>query len=216
MPSPSRARIIVVVTGGIWRAFCCLLAAACGGAQGPPTAFEGEEQGLYAGQIMSRDVERGAFVFHHTCAACHQGRVNPSGYGWEPWRMRRQVRQGNHLMPPLSDELVSEDDLEAVLAFLTTIGAVEGALLPELIEPTPRAVATSLGPGNANELGAPPPAPAAAAPPDDPPPAPPIESTSPEDLPPPPATETDPPPETPSPPPEARLHRSGPPRRRAG
>ncbi len=134
--------------------FCLLWLVACGGSR--PRAFDGQDQGLYEGRIMSRDVERGRFVFHHTCAACHQGRVNPSGYGWEPWRMRRQVREGNHLMPPLTSELVTEDDLESVLAYLTTIGGVDGELPPPPVEVVEPAVARRLGPGEGEGLAAPP------------------------------------------------------------
>jgi hypothetical protein len=97
-----------------------LFALSCGG---PSGARE-----KYAGEIASRNIRRGAYVFHHTCAACHRGRVNPEGYAWEPWQMRRQVREGNLVMPPIPTSLVSEEDLEAVLAYLTTIGAVSGEL----------------------------------------------------------------------------------------
>jgi mono/diheme cytochrome c family protein len=140
---------------GAWGvALCVAGVVACGG--GRPRAFDGQDQGVWEGRIMSRDIERGEFVFHHTCAACHRGRVNPSGYGWEPWRMRRQVREGNTLMPPLSEGLVSPDDLEAVLAYLTTIGAVDAELPPPPVGTEERAVATSLGPGEGEALAAPP------------------------------------------------------------
>lgn len=106
----------------VWVTLACALA-------GCSVPFaDGPQQ--YGGAIASRDLRRGEHVFMYTCAACHEGRVNPNGYRWEPWRMRRQVREGNHLMPPLPRSLVSESDLEAVLAYLTTIGAVDGELPP--------------------------------------------------------------------------------------
>ena len=95
--------------------------------------------GAYAGAIASRDVHRGAEVYTLICAACHAGRINPDGYGWEPWRMRRQVREGNHVMPAVRTNVVTDAELEAVLAYLSVTGAVVGDL-PSVVnelEPAP-------------------------------------------------------------------------------
>jgi len=94
----------------------------------PPAS--GVARSQYDGEIRSREVSRGSYVFHHVCAVCHEGRVNPAGYGWEPGHMRYHVRQGNSKMPAISTSLVDDEDLEAVLAYLTTIGAVVGELPP--------------------------------------------------------------------------------------
>lgn len=108
----------------VW-AMCVACAVAISGcARRPPVAIADRHQG----DIASRDVPRGAVVFNHVCAACHAGRVNPRGYRWSPAQMRRQVREGNRLMPPIPASRVSEEDLEAVLAYLSTIQAVDGVL----------------------------------------------------------------------------------------
>lgn len=106
-------------------------ASGCGGRIG--AAGPGE----YAGDISSRDVAGGYETYRLICAACHAGRVNPDGYGWEPWRMRLQIREGNHLMPPVRGHTVSDAELEAVIAYLSTTGAVVGEIpLPEDASPS--------------------------------------------------------------------------------
>lgn len=82
------------------------------------------------GPIRSRDVGEGARVYIELCSACHRGRVNPRGYDWSPAQMRHQIRRGNEIMPPLPRELVSDEQLEAVLAYLVVSGALEGELPP--------------------------------------------------------------------------------------
>lgn len=62
------------------------------------------------------------------CVACHRGRVNPAGYHWSPGQMRHQIREGNRMMPPISSHRLTDDDVEAVLAYLSTVGAIDGAL----------------------------------------------------------------------------------------
>ena len=85
----------------------------------------------FDGPVGSRDLERGGAIFSTFCNPCHAGRVNPRGYRWSPAQMRRQIREGNAAMPGISDEYLSRSDLEAVLAFLTVISAVDGDLPPE-------------------------------------------------------------------------------------
>lgn len=93
----------------------------------PPERVEPQ----YAGSIRSRDVERGRHVFVTLCAACHRGRVNPAGFHWTPAHMRHQIREGNNLMPPLRAARLPDDQVEAVLAYLSTIDAIDGPLPPD-------------------------------------------------------------------------------------
>ena len=89
----------------------------------------------YEGPVGSRDLARGGDIFSTFCNPCHAGRVNPRGYRWTPAQMRRQIREGNAAMPGISEQYLSGKDLEAVLAFLTVISAVDADLPPELPEP---------------------------------------------------------------------------------
>lgn len=115
-----RPRAIVVFCGCIATA---ALLTSCGH-RGPPSNVAT----AYAGPLRSRDIARGGHIFRTFCNPCHAGRVTPEGYGWSPAQMRRQIREGNRQMPPIRPEYLSGDDLEAVLAFLTVIGAVDAPL----------------------------------------------------------------------------------------
>lgn len=84
----------------------------------------------YEGPIRSRDVVEGGRIYITLCTACHRGRVNPRGYTWSAGQMRHQIREGNRLMPPLNEELLSDSQVEAVLAYLSVMGALEGELPP--------------------------------------------------------------------------------------
>lgn len=85
---------------------------------------------VYEGPIQSRDIVEGGRIYTTLCTACHRGRVNPRGYSWSAGQMRHQIREGNRLMPPLSDELLSDAQVEAVLAYLSVMGALDGDLPP--------------------------------------------------------------------------------------
>ena len=84
----------------------------------------------YQGPIRSRDVGQGRETFVTLCAACHRGRVNPQGLHWTPAHMRHQIREGNALMPALREQRLSDARVEAVLAYLSTVGAIDGTLPP--------------------------------------------------------------------------------------
>jgi cytochrome c5 len=84
----------------------------------------------FAGPLRSRDVAQGEHIYATFCAACHRGRVNPAGYHWTPSHMRHQIREGNALMPALREARLSDDQVEAVLAYLQTVGAIDGVLPP--------------------------------------------------------------------------------------
>ena len=85
----------------------------------------------HVGPIRSRDAATGEHIFTTLCAACHGGRVNPRGYHWTPEHMRHQIREGNALMPPIPTHRLSDAQVEAVLAYLSTVGAVDGRLPPD-------------------------------------------------------------------------------------
>lgn len=114
--------------GVLARALTCALGlcalAGCGGR--PPESVAAQ----YAGPIRSRDVAEGRHIFATLCAACHAGRVNPAGYHWTPAHMRHQIREGNALMPALRASRLADDQVEAVLAYLSTVDAIDGELPP--------------------------------------------------------------------------------------
>lgn len=120
------ARLVQVGLGVL---VCTLLAAVSGctaGMRPPEDPLEGFE-----GPIRSRDVGEGGRIFIQLCSACHRGRVNPRGYDWTPAQMRHQIRRGNMVMPPLPEEVISDAQVEAVLAYLAVTGALNGELPPE-------------------------------------------------------------------------------------
>lgn len=109
-----------------WAVAMAVLGSACARNHAPPQTIAPR----YEGPIQSRDVVEGGRIYITLCTACHRGRVNPRGYTWSAGQMRHQIREGNRLMPPLSDELLSDSQVEAVLAYLKVMGALEGDLPP--------------------------------------------------------------------------------------
>lgn len=99
----------------------------------PPTHVEER----YEGPIASRDTAEGGRIYLTLCTACHNGRVNPRGYHWSPGQMRRQIREGNLMMPPLDERFLSDAQVEAVLAYLLVMNAIDGELPPIPPEPAP-------------------------------------------------------------------------------
>lgn len=102
----------------------------CGGGGGDDHTEDAHEvSAQYAGEIGSADVAHGEEVYGQVCGVCHNGGApNLENLGWDAGHMRQQVREGEDRMPPISAARVSDEDLEAVLAYLTTIGAVTGEL----------------------------------------------------------------------------------------
>jgi mono/diheme cytochrome c family protein len=79
--------------------------------------------------IGSTDVARGEAVFIENCNGCHPG--GQKGYGPtiaghpEPVaEVREVVREGKGRMPAFSQEKISSDDLEALLAYVDSIGGI--------------------------------------------------------------------------------------------
>jgi mono/diheme cytochrome c family protein len=102
---------------------------ACGGGGGTTT---GEGTGTttgaettYAGPIGSTDTAHGETRFNAVCASCHNnGAPQLANIGWTPEHMRQQIREGSAQMPAIHEARLSAPDLEAVLAYLQTIGAI--------------------------------------------------------------------------------------------
>lgn len=113
-------RVILVVAA-------CAVGLACARNHAPPSAIASRHEG----PIGSRDIVEGGRIYMTLCAACHRGRVNPRGYRWTPGQMRHQIREGNRLMPPLGQEVLRDEQVEAVLAYLQVMGALEGELPPD-------------------------------------------------------------------------------------
>lgn len=113
----------------------CLSVSACGGGSEEPAGEEssgGEAEGgsAYEGPITSTDVTLGKEVFDTHCEDCHPGGeedVGPSLIAdpHTPARLRQQIREGSGKMRPFPEKRISNEDLEALLAYLQTINAVK-------------------------------------------------------------------------------------------
>lgn len=108
----------------------------CGGGGASAETVDGEgtsggESAQYEGPITSTDVERGTERFETFCGGCHPGGqedVGPSliAEPHSPARIRQQIREGSAQMRPFSATRLSDADMETILAYMATIGAVEG------------------------------------------------------------------------------------------
>jgi mono/diheme cytochrome c family protein len=109
---------------------------ACGGGGGgseEPSGGEssgGGENASYAGPITSTDAARGKELFSTHCDDCHPGGeedVGPSliATPHTPARIRQQIREGSGKMRPFSEKRLSNEDVEAILAYLASINAVK-------------------------------------------------------------------------------------------
>ena len=119
----------------VWVAGALLMAFGCGG--GSETSGGGDEtsggegaSASYEGPITSTDAEHGKQLFSTFCDDCHPGGeedVGPSliAEPHTPARIRQQVREGSGKMRPFSEKRVSNEDLEALLAYLASINAVK-------------------------------------------------------------------------------------------
>ena len=106
-------------------------AAGCGGGNastgGGTTGAETATQ--YAGPIRSTDTALGEQRFTAICGSCHaeEGEdlgPNLSNMSLTAENMRHQIREGSGRMRPITSRRLNDDDMEAVLAYLVTIGAV--------------------------------------------------------------------------------------------
>jgi len=76
----------------------------------------------YAGAIQSTDLALGERKFNSRCNGCHAGGPTLNGIGWSPERLRRQIREGSGGMNAIPIAALSDPDMEAVLAYMVTIG----------------------------------------------------------------------------------------------
>lgn len=122
-----------VITVALWALLLGGVLVACGGggAEEPGTeGTSGGEDAAYAGPIASTDVEKGKAVFAEFCDDCHpdgQEDVGPSliAEPHAPAELRKQVREGSGKMRPFPEKRISNEDLEALLAYLASINAVK-------------------------------------------------------------------------------------------
>jgi mono/diheme cytochrome c family protein len=110
---------------------CGLALVGCGGGAQPTEAkTAGGETTKYEGPIASTDSAHGKELFGTFCDDCHpngESDVGPSliETPHTPARIRQQIREGGNKMPPFSEKKLSNDDVEAVLAYLATLNAVK-------------------------------------------------------------------------------------------
>lgn len=107
---------------------------ACGGGGGgggsESTGGGGGSSGgeaSYAGPIGSTDVALGQQRYDSRCGnACHSSGGGPplANIGWTAERTRRQIREGSGGMSAIGPSRLTNEDMEAVLAYMVTIGAV--------------------------------------------------------------------------------------------
>ena len=110
-----------------------LLVVACGSGAEDPSGAEassGDELAQYEGPIASTDADRGKELFEAHCDDCHPGGeedVGPSliADAHTPAQIRKQIREGSGKMKPFPEKRLSNDDLEALLAYLASINAVK-------------------------------------------------------------------------------------------
>ena len=111
------------------------VAMGCGGSAGAPQTPADEETSggdvsQYQGPITSTDVDHGKEMFDSRCGDCHPGGeedVGPSliATPHTPARIRQQIREGSGKMHPFSEKRLSADDVESILAYLTSLHAVK-------------------------------------------------------------------------------------------
>lgn len=103
---------------------------ACGGSSTPDAEeSSGGDTASYEGPIASQDVAHGQEQFETFCGDCHpdgEEDVGPSliAEPHPPATLRQQVREGSGKMRPFSEARLSPADLEAILAYMDSIGAV--------------------------------------------------------------------------------------------
>ena len=111
-----------------------LALAACGGKGKGSEEASGEAtsggEAEYAGPIASTDAAHGKEVFDNFCGDCHPDGgedVGPSLIAdpHTPAKLRQQIREGGGKMRPFSEQRLSKDDLEAILAWLASVNAVK-------------------------------------------------------------------------------------------
>jgi hypothetical protein len=126
---PTRARLglsVLALSGLSLGLVGCGGGGGGGGTSGGGGGTSGGETS-YAGPIASTDVALGQQKYDSRCGnACHNSGGGPplANIGWTAERTRRQIREGSSGMAPIGVSRLSNEDMEAVLAYMVTIGAV--------------------------------------------------------------------------------------------
>lgn len=101
----------------------------CGGggeAASSGSTSGGEVPAQYLGAVESEDTARGESMYAAACAPCHDNGAPPvADIGWDVGHMRQQIREGSGNMPPITADRLGDEDMEAVLAYLATVGAIQ-------------------------------------------------------------------------------------------
>lgn len=101
----------------------------CGGGaastEGGGEATTGGES-PYAGALRSTDTTLGESKYQSRCASCHEnGAPAVANLHWTVERMRQQIREGSGQMPPIPESRLSDDEMDALIAYLGTVGGVD-------------------------------------------------------------------------------------------
>jgi mono/diheme cytochrome c family protein len=114
---------------------------ACGGGSSSGGGGESSSGGeaSYAGAIASSDTAAGQAVYETYCNGCHPGGGEARGPAISdthesPATARQQVREGGDHMPAFPESRISADDLESLLAYMVTLGAVQGDDTDAIVE----------------------------------------------------------------------------------
>jgi len=83
--------------------------------------------------IGSTDIDQGAAVFEEFCEGCHPGGDEGdgpkiAGIAESASQVRFQVRSGGDDMPAFDSSKISDEDLEALVAYTVTLGVVDPSL----------------------------------------------------------------------------------------
>ena len=109
-----------------------IAATGCGGGGAEASGGNGNGDGTsggdvaeqYMGPVGSTDIAAGEAAYQAACAVCHDSGPNLENLGWGSGAMRQQIREGSGGMPPVPADRLSDEDMEHVLAYLTSIGGV--------------------------------------------------------------------------------------------
>ena len=103
---------------------CVIPMAACGGS---PAEGETTVSPQYEGPVQSQDVAGGEQLFTDVCGACHidGGAPDLNEHAHSVAMIRQTVREGDGQMPPLDVSRLSDEDLEAILAYMVSVHSAE-------------------------------------------------------------------------------------------
>ncbi len=108
-----------------------LAAMGCGGgSSGGAEESSGGESSAYEGPVASTDVELGKEKFTDFCDDCHPDAQSGEGpslieHAHTAARIRQQIREGSDKMRPFSEARLSNENMEAILAYLASVNAVK-------------------------------------------------------------------------------------------